>query len=83
MGVEIVDGADGPEVAGVIQGSPAAAAGLTVGDTITSVAGHRVGSASDLSTVMTSLSPGQRVEVTWVGQDDAAHSARITLASGS
>jgi S1-C subfamily serine protease len=83
MGVEIVDGADGPEVAGVIQGSPAAAAGLTVGDTITSVAGHRVGSARDLAAVMSSLSPGQRVVVTWVGQDGAGRTARITLASGS
>jgi S1-C subfamily serine protease len=83
LGVEVVDGADGPEVAGVLEGSPAAAAGMTVGDTITSVAGHRVGNASDLTAVMTSLSPGQRVVVTWVGQDGAAHKARITLASGA
>jgi S1-C subfamily serine protease len=80
LGVEVVDGADGAEVAGVVQASPAAGAGMTAGDTITSVAGHQVGSASDLSTVMSSLSPAQRVVVTWVGQDGATHSARITLA---
>jgi S1-C subfamily serine protease len=83
LGVEVVDGPDGPEVAGVVQGSPAAAAGLTAGDTITSVAGHSVGSASDLAAVMSSLSPGQRVDVTWVDQDGASHSARITLAPGA
>jgi S1-C subfamily serine protease len=82
LGVEVVDGTDGPQVAGVVQGSPAAAAGLTAGDTITSVDGHQVGSISDLAAVMSSLSPGQRVQVTWVGQDGATHSARITLASG-
>jgi S1-C subfamily serine protease len=80
LGVEVTDGADGAEVAGVVQASPAAGAGMTAGDTITSVAGHQVGSASDLSTVMSSLSPAQRVVVTWVGQDGATHSARITLA---
>jgi hypothetical protein len=41
-----------------------------------------VSSASDLAAVMTSLSPGQRVVVTWVDQDGAAHTARITLAPG-
>jgi S1-C subfamily serine protease len=82
LGIEVQDGADGAEVAGVVQGSPAATAGLTAGDTITSVAGHPVGSVSDLSVVMTSLSPGQRVAVTWVSQDGTAHAARITLASG-
>jgi S1-C subfamily serine protease len=79
LGVEVADGADGAEVAGVVEGSPAARAGMTAGDTITSVAGHQVGSVSDLSTVMSSLSPGQRVAVAWVGQDGASHTARVTL----
>jgi len=82
LGVQVEDGAGGARVAGVVEGSPAAAAGLVAGDTITSVAGHAVGSVSDLSSVMSSLSPGKSIVVTWVGQDGATDSARITPASG-
>jgi S1-C subfamily serine protease len=83
LGVEVLDGAGGgAQVAGVLQGSPAAVAGLAAGDTITSVAGHDVSGVSDLAAVMTSLSPGQSVVVTWVDQDGAGHSARITPTTG-
>lgn len=82
LGVEVVDGADGAQVAGVVEGSPAAAAGLTVGDTITSVAGSAVSSVSDLGAVMSSLSPGRPVVVTWAGQDGTGHTAHITPTAG-
>ena len=78
LGVQIQDGSDGATVTGVVQGSPADGAGLTAGDTITSVAGRRVSSASDLADVMTSLSPGRPVALTWLGQDGTTHSAQIT-----
>jgi S1-C subfamily serine protease len=82
LGVEVVDGADGAEVAGVAQGSPAARAGMTPGDTITSVAGHQVGSVADLSAVMSSLPVGRHVSVSWVDQDGVTHTARVTLTAG-
>jgi S1-C subfamily serine protease len=81
FGVQVEDGADGAQVAGVVAGSPADAAGLAAGDTITSVAGQRVAGVPDLLTVMSSLSPGQPVGVTWVDQDGVPHSARITPAA--
>ncbi len=78
LGVQVQDGADGAEVAGVVQGSPADAAGLTEGDTITSVGGHGVTSASDLTGIMSSASAGRPLTVTWLGQDGSTHSAQIT-----
>ena len=81
LGVQVEDGADGALVAGVVEGSPAAAAGLVAGDTITSVAGHPVSGVADLSTVMSSVSAGHPVEVDWVGQEGATHSARIAPAA--
>lgn len=80
LGVEVEDGPDGVHVAGVVHGSPASAAGLTAGDTLTSVAGRRVPSVADLGSVLSSLSPGQRVGVTWVDQDGQVESSAATLA---
>ena len=65
----------------MVDGSPAARAGLTAGDTITSVAGQRVGSVSDLASVMASLAAGQVVGVTFAGADGMPQSSSATLAA--
>jgi S1-C subfamily serine protease len=83
LGVQVEDGADGAQVDGVVQGSPAAAAGLSSGDTITSIAGERVSSASDLVDALSTVSPGRSTTLTWTGQDGTTHSARITPADRS
>jgi S1-C subfamily serine protease len=80
LGVTVQDTAGGVQVGEVIPGSPAAAAGLAAGDTITSVAGHPVSGLEDLTSVMASLTPGQRVLVTWVDPDGNTHYAPIILA---
>jgi S1-C subfamily serine protease len=79
LGVEVQDGPMGAQVTGVVDGSPATWAGLTAGDTITSVAGRSVASVTDLASAMAALAPGQVVDVTFAGPDGTGQSSRTTL----
>ncbi|HEY6796665.1 MAG TPA: trypsin-like peptidase domain-containing protein [Kineosporiaceae bacterium] len=79
LGVQVRDGFGGALVAGVVPGSPAAAAGLAPGDTITGVDGRPVESVDGLAAVMGSLSPGRRVAVTWTDQDGRNRHAQVSL----
>lgn len=72
----------GATIVGVVSGSPAAAAGLSYGDTVTSVGGHAVTSSSSLRTIMDRFHPGQKVSVSWVDQYGGSHTADIELATG-
>ena len=72
----------GAAVEGVVQGGPAASAGLQAGDTIVSVNGKAVTSASSLRNNLVIYHPGDQVTVKWVSQDGQTHSAQLTLASG-
>jgi S1-C subfamily serine protease len=76
------DTASGVTISGAVSGSPAASAGLTAGDTITSVGGHSVSSAADIQDVLVKYHPGDKVSVSWVDQAGQSHSATVTLASG-
>jgi S1-C subfamily serine protease len=82
LGVSVGDGATGATVEGVLPGGPAARAGITAGDLITSVAGTAIGSASDLTTALAGHSPGEQVTVTWTDAADATHQATVPLATG-
>ncbi|HEX3394816.1 MAG TPA: trypsin-like peptidase domain-containing protein [Acidimicrobiales bacterium] len=72
----------GAPVAGVVPGTPAASIGVAAGDTITSVDGRTVDSASGLSTLLQSARPGDKVAIGWVDQSGTEHTARATLATG-
>jgi S1-C subfamily serine protease len=72
----------GAAISGVVQGTAAAGAGLADGDTILSVGGHEVTSASDLQRVIELYKPGDRVTVTWANQYDQSQSATVTLTAG-
>jgi S1-C subfamily serine protease len=72
----------GADIESVIQGSPAAKAGLTAGDTITAVGGQNVTSAESLTTVMQAKSPGQSVQVTYTDSSGAQHTTTVVLGSG-
>jgi S1-C subfamily serine protease len=72
----------GAEIAGVEQGSAVAAAGLTAGDTITSLGGHGITSASQIRSVLTGYRPGDKVSITWTDQDAQSHTATIVLSAG-
>ena len=72
----------GALIAGVTQGSAAAAAGLAAGDTITSLAGHTITSASQIRTVLSQYHPGDKVSISWTDQAGSTHTGSITLAAG-
>ena len=82
LGISSVDTVQGVVVAGVADGSPAARAGLSAGDVITSVGGTAVQSAEGVSSAIKSHSPGDRVTVTWTDTAGTSHSATVTLATG-
>ncbi len=91
LGVEVASGGDpsgdgsgsfGAQLASVVSGGPAEAAGLTAGDTITAVDGHSVTSVDALTSVLSGESPGASVQVQYVDQSGQQHTATVQLASG-
>jgi S1-C subfamily serine protease len=74
--------ASGVAVEGVLSGSPAAAAGLSQGDVITSVAGQNVSSPSNVESIVEQYHPGDKVSVGWTDEFGQAHTSTLTLATG-
>jgi S1-C subfamily serine protease len=74
--------AQGAQISSVVSGGPAAAAGLTQGDTITSFDNHTVTSLSTISKALITHHPGDRVQIGWVDSSGQSHTATVTLASG-
>jgi acetylornithine deacetylase/succinyl-diaminopimelate desuccinylase-like protein len=56
----------GCRISGVVPGAPAAACGLAAGDVIIRVGARGVHNLSDLSRILRSLSPGQKVSITFL-----------------
>ena len=69
-------------MAGVITGSPAQAAGLAVGDVITSVNGHTVASADALSELLEPFHPGDKVTIGWTNSLGLTETASVQPSSG-
>ena len=78
----VPDGSPGALVAGVVDGSPAARAGLKAGDLITSFDGRSVSDPGALTTMVTSHRPGDRVTVQWTDESGGTHSKTVALAAG-
>jgi len=72
----------GAPVAGIVPGTPAADIGLAAGDTITSVNGQAVDSASALTTLLQGSHPGDKVSVGWTDASGTDHTAKATLTTG-
>jgi S1-C subfamily serine protease len=72
----------GAVIAGAIENTPAADAGLTQGDTITAVDGSTVSDGSDLSAAIAEHDAGDTVELTWTDAAGTSHSAQVTLIEG-
>jgi S1-C subfamily serine protease len=72
----------GAQIQSVVDGSPAAGAGLAAGDVITTVNGTAVSSATDLHRALADDKPGTKVTITWTDTSGQSHSASVTLATG-
>ena len=79
LGVSV--GSAGLQVSSVQSGSAAASAGITAGDSIVAVDGHRVASHAQLSTVLATLEPGARVTVEWTTAGGTTRRKTVTLGS--
>jgi S1-C subfamily serine protease len=85
LGVEVSNTSGttgGVAVAGTVEGSGAASAGLTAGDTITSIDGTAVTSSDQLTKVVQSHSVGDKVSVRYTDSTGAAKTVTITLTAG-
>ena len=74
--------AAGALVEGVVPGGAADAGGLTAGDVITSIDGHKVASPDAVAPLLLTKHPGDQVSLGYIDQAGASHTATITLASG-
>jgi S1-C subfamily serine protease len=81
LGVEVA-GTSQTFVQAVLAGSPAARAGVVAGDQITVVAGRAVTTPTSLSSIVDSLTSGQRVSLHWTDRAGTAHRATVTLMNG-
>ena len=80
FGVSLQNVANGARLACISDGTPAAKAGLKVGDVVTSFAGRKVSSVNALRFAVDAKQPGQIVTVTYV-RDGKTRTASVTLAS--
>lgn len=72
----------GVPIAGTVEGSGAASAGLAAGDTVTSIDGTAVTSSSQLTEAITRHAVGDRVTVGYTTADGTAKTVTVTLTAG-
>jgi S1-C subfamily serine protease len=72
----------GAVIAGVLRGSPAAAAGLSSGDVITAIDGHATSTPNSVSAAIIAKKPGAKVTIRLTDRSGESHSLRVTLTSG-
>jgi S1-C subfamily serine protease len=80
LGVEVGDtNGNGAYVGSVTAGGPAARAGMHVGEVIVSVDGRSISTAAELTGLLATLKPGQRVPVVVRAQSGARTTLHVTL----
>jgi putative serine protease PepD len=79
LGVSIGDTGNGVYIGGVTAGSPAAKAGLKVGDVIVAIDGKPTPSADTLGAALAGHKPGQTVTLKIVRQSGASDQVKLTL----
>ncbi|KQV73677.1 hypothetical protein ASC61_00845 [Aeromicrobium sp. Root344] len=86
LGVQLVPAAyqqgGGAVVAGTVADSPARAAGITQGSTITQFNGSSISSAADLSAAVAAVDAGKTATVSWTDAAGTSHTATVTLIAG-
>ncbi len=79
LGVELSGAGTSPVLAGVLDGTAAATAGLAAGDTVTAVGDITVTTADELSSAIATHAAGETVSIAWTDSDGADHEAEATL----
>jgi S1-C subfamily serine protease len=69
-------------VAGTVNGSAAADAGIVAGDVVTAIGGRAVATPDALKSVLDGHHPGDTVKVRWTDQTGASQAAKVTLTDG-
>jgi S1-C subfamily serine protease len=83
LGVGIAEGGtQGATVTTLLDGGPAASAGVTEGSVITRVGGTKVTSADSLKTALQGYAPGKTATITWTDVSGASHTKTVTLGTG-
>jgi S1-C subfamily serine protease len=82
LGVVLKDVSGGTEIQQILPNLPAEAAGLAVGDVITSLNGAAISSMVDMRQALLALAPGTAVSVGWTDANGVAQTGTITPASG-
>jgi S1-C subfamily serine protease len=72
----------GVQIEGALSGSPAASAGLSAGDVITSIGGQSVTSATQMQSIIAAYHPGDKVSMSWTDASGQTQTATVTFASG-
>jgi S1-C subfamily serine protease len=81
LGVEVAATSYGTVIAGTVPGGPAEAAGLSMGDVITAIAGKAVTSPSVITKVVLAKKPGATISVSYT--DQSGNSGRVAVKLGS
>jgi S1-C subfamily serine protease len=85
LGVEIANqqgNGQGVLIAGAQQGTPAAQAGLSQYDTITSLDGKSVSTGTEIQEILVGHHPGDKVSIAWTDTSGQSHTATLTLGTG-
>ena len=77
-----IQAGSGAAIAEVVPGAPAAQAGLSAGDVITSAGGQRVTSPKGLQAALEQHHPGDSISIGWTDQSGQTHTATVTLVNG-
>ena len=82
LGIQMSQVGTGTTIAGVVDGSAAAGAGLSAGDTVTAIGGTSVASPSAITAAISAHNPGDRVKIAWTDSNGTSHTATVTLGEG-
>ncbi|MDQ1743656.1 MAG: hypothetical protein QOE23_1995, partial [Pseudonocardiales bacterium] len=79
LGVQLSPNSQAATIAGVVDGSAAAKAGLQAGDTVTAVDNTAISTASGLSSTLAQHKPGDQVRIGYTDSNGQSHSVTVTL----
>ena len=78
LGVRLDSTATNARLAQVVQGTPAAEAGLKAGDVITAIDGNDVSTIDGVQSAISSKQPGDTIELTYT-RDGQSHTVTVKL----